>query len=84
MSGLAGLADAHAGSLAAAQLAANGQIPVSTAVLAVSAALASNTALKLLLAFTAGGARVGARYVSLMIVPVLAYAVPLVVAAAIA
>lgn len=81
VSGLAGLADAHAGALAAAQLAANGQIPVSTAVLAVSAALASNTALKLLLAFTAGGPRVGSRYAALMVVPVLAYAVPLVVAA---
>jgi hypothetical protein len=54
---------------------------VSTAVLAVSAALATNTALKLLLAFTAGGARVGARYAALMAVPVLAYAVPLVVEA---
>ncbi len=82
VSGLAGLADAHAGALAAAQLAASGQIPVSTAVLAVSAALATNTALKLLLAFTAGGARVGARYAALMVVPMLAYAVPLVVAAA--
>ena len=77
VSGVAGLADAHAGALAAAQLAANGQIPVSTAVLAVAAALATNTLLKLLLAVTAGGWRVGARYAALMLVPVLAFAVPL-------
>jgi uncharacterized membrane protein (DUF4010 family) len=77
VSGVAGLADAHAGALAAAQLAANGQIPVSTAALAVAAALATNTLLKLLLAVTAGGWRVGARYAALMLVPVLAFAVPL-------
>jgi len=77
VSGVAGLADAHAGALAAAQLAADGQIPVSTAVLAVAAALATNTLLKLLLAVTAGGWRVGARYAALMLVPVLAFAVPL-------
>ena len=77
VSGVAGLADAHAGALAAAQLAADGQIPVSTAALAVAAALATNTVLKLLLAVTAGGWRVGARYAALMLVPVLAFAVPL-------
>jgi uncharacterized membrane protein (DUF4010 family) len=79
VSGIAGLADAHAGALAAAQLAADGQIPVSTAVLAIAAALATNTALKVLLAVTAGGARVGLRYASLMVVPVAAFVVPLLV-----
>lgn len=79
VSGVAGLADAHAGALAAAQLAADGQIPVSTAVLAIAAALATNTALKVLLALTAGGARVGLRYAALMVVPVAAFVVPLLV-----
>jgi len=78
VSGIAGLADAHAGALAAAQLAADGQIPVSTATLAVAAALASNTLLKLLLAFAAGGLQVGLRYSALMVVPIAAFAVPLV------
>ncbi len=80
VSGIAGLADAHAGALAAAQLASDGLIPVSTATLAVAAALASNTLLKLVLAFAAGGLQVGARYAALMVVPVVAFAVPLVLA----
>jgi uncharacterized membrane protein (DUF4010 family) len=80
VSGIAGLADAHAGALAAAQLAADGLIPVSTATLAVAAALASNTVLKLVLAFAAGSLQVGARYAGLMVVPVIAFAVPLVLA----
>lgn len=79
VSGLAGLADAHAGALAAAQLAASGQIPVSTAVWAVSAALASNTVLKVVLAVTAGGPRVGLRFAALLVAPVAAFVVPLVV-----
>jgi uncharacterized membrane protein (DUF4010 family) len=78
VSGIAGLADAHAGALAAAQLAADGLIPVSTAALAVTAALATNTVLKLLLAFAAGGLQVGTRYAALMVIPVVAFAVPLV------
>ena len=77
VSGLAGVADAHAGSLAAAQLAADGQIPVSTAVFAIGAPLATNTALKMLLAVAAGGWRVGVTYVALMVAPVMAFAVPL-------
>ena len=77
VSGVAGLADAHAGALAAAQLAADGQIPVSTAVLAVAAALATNTVLKLVLAVAAGGWHVGLRYAALMVLPVLAFAAPL-------
>ena len=80
VSGIAGLADAHAGALAAAQLAADGLIPVSTATFAVAAALASNTLLKLLLAFAAGGVQVGVRYAALMVTPVIAFAAPLVLA----
>ncbi len=77
VSGVAGLADAHAGSLAAAQLAADGEISVTTAVWAIAAALMSNTLLKVLLAVAAGGWRVGSRYAALMVVPVLAFALPL-------
>ncbi len=51
VSGLAGLADAHAGALAAAQLAAAGAISVTTAVWAIGAALATQHAAQ-------GGARV--------------------------
>ena len=80
VSGLAGLADAHAGALAAAQLAASGQIEVATAVWAIGAALASNTVLKMLLAFAAGGVRVGATYCALMVLPVAAFTVPLLLA----
>jgi uncharacterized membrane protein (DUF4010 family) len=79
VSGIAGLADAHAGALAAAQLAAQGQIAVATAAWAVAAALATNTMLKVVLAFAAGGVRVGGRYAMLMVAPVLAFAVPLLV-----
>jgi uncharacterized membrane protein (DUF4010 family) len=79
VSGLAGLADAHAGALAAAQLAASGQISVGTAVWAIAAALATNTVLKCVLAFAAGGLRIGARYTALMVIPVVAFTVPLLV-----
>jgi hypothetical protein len=81
VSGLAGLADAHAGALAAAQLAAAGQIPATTAALAVTAALATNTALKVLLAFAAGGLAVGLRYTALMVAPIVAFAAPVILAA---
>lgn len=81
VSGVAGLADAHAGALAAVQLAAEGQIPAQTAAWAVAAALATNTALKILLAFAAGGLAVGARFAALLVLPVAAFVVPLVVAA---
>lgn len=53
----AGLADAHAGSVAVASLAAEGDITVATALLAIAAALGSNLIVKCLLAFTAGGRR---------------------------
>jgi uncharacterized membrane protein (DUF4010 family) len=78
VSGLAGVADAHAGALAAVTLAANGTIAVSTAAWAVAAALATNTVLKVALAFAAGGLRVGARYAVLMAAPVVAFGLGLV------
>lgn len=52
----AGLADAHAGSVAAASLAAKGDITVDTALLSIAAALGSNLLVKTVLAFTAGAA----------------------------
>ena len=55
----AGLADAHAGSVAAASLAAQGDITVDTALSAIAAALGSNLLVKIVLAFTAGGRRFG-------------------------
>lgn len=55
----AGLADAHAGAVAAASLAAKGDITVDTALLAIAAALGSNLIVKCVLAFTAGGRRFG-------------------------
>jgi uncharacterized membrane protein (DUF4010 family) len=54
-----GLADAHAGSLAAASLAARGELSAPDAALAISAALGTNTAVKVALAFAAGGADFG-------------------------
>ena len=53
----AGLADAHAGSIAVASLAAEGDVTVDTALLAIAAALGSNLIVKCVLAFTAGGRR---------------------------
>jgi len=59
----AGLADAHAGAIASAQLANKGDISVSTALLATAAALGANTVTKSVLAFATGGRRFGTRFV---------------------
>ncbi|WP_059015591.1 DUF4010 domain-containing protein [Mycobacterium sp. M26] len=76
----AGLADAHAGSVAAASLAAKGDISVDTALLSVGAALGSNLIVKMVLAFTAGGRRFGVGFVAAMAVPALVFAGALTVA----
>ena len=65
----AGLADAHAGSVAAASLAAQGDITVDTALVAIAAALGSNLIVKTVLAFTAGGRRFGLGFLSCMAAP---------------
>lgn len=65
----AGLADAHAGSVAAASLAAKGDITVDTALVSVAAALGSNLIVKTVLAFTAGGRRFGLGFLTAMAVP---------------
>lgn len=69
----AGLADAHAGSVAAASLAAKGDITVDTALVSVAAALGSNLIVKTVLAFTAGGRRFGIGFLAAMAVPSLVF-----------
>ncbi len=73
----AGLADAHAGSVAAASLAAKGDIAVTTAVVAVAAALGSNLIVKVVLAFTAGGRRFGLTFLAGMTGPAVVFGVAL-------
>ena len=75
----AGLADAHAGSVAAASLAAKGDITVDTALLAIAAALGSNLIVKTVLAFTAGGRRFGLRFLAGMAAPAVVFGVVLAV-----
>ena len=69
----AGLADAHAGSVAAATLAAAGDITADTALVAIAAALGSNLLVKIGLAFAAGGRRFGLGFLAAMAVPTLAF-----------
>lgn len=73
----AGLADAHAGAVAAVSLAAKGDISVDTALLAVAAALGSNLIVKTVLAFTAGGRRFGLRFLAGMTPPAVVFGVVL-------
>ena len=61
-SGASGLADAHAGALAAATLHQQGQVDLSSALLGVGASLSTNTVVKCVLAFTAGGHQFGWRF----------------------
>ena len=75
----AGLADAHAGSIAAATLAAQGDITIATALAAIGAALGSNLLVKIALAFTAGGRRFGLGFTAGMAAPAAVFAALLVV-----
>lgn len=77
----AGLADAHAGSVAAASLAAQGDITISTALAAIGAALGSNLLVKIALAFTAGGRRFGTGFTAGMVAPAIVFAVLIVATA---
>ncbi|WP_313674589.1 DUF4010 domain-containing protein [Mycolicibacterium sp.] len=70
----AGLADAHAGSVAAATLSAKGDITVGVALAAISAALASNTIVKIVLAFTSGGRRFGLLFAAAIAGPAVVFA----------
>ena len=73
----AGLADAHAGAVAAASLAAKGDITVDTALVAIAAALGSNLLVKTVLAFTAGGRRFGLRFLAGTALPAIVFGVAL-------
>ncbi|MGI9126342.1 MAG: MgtC/SapB family protein [Mycobacterium sp.] len=73
----AGLADAHAGSVAAAALAAAGDITVDTALLAIAAALGSNLLVKIGLAFAAGGRRFGFGFLAGMAAPAVVFGLAL-------
>lgn len=75
--GAAGVADAHAGSVAAASLAAKGDITVDTALLSIAAALGSNLVVKTVLAFTAGGRRFGFGFLAGMALPAAVFAATL-------
>jgi len=77
VSALIGLADSHAAALAAAQLEAAGSVSTTAALFAIAAALAANMIVKIVLAFVAGGMRIGARFTTLMCVPVVAFATTL-------
>ncbi len=77
---VAGLADAFAGSISAAELAFQGRWAPGTAVLAVAAALAASAAVRLLVAYVAGGRRVSAALAALYAGPVVAFAVGLALA----
>ena len=70
---------APAGSVAAASLAAKGDITVDTALLAIAAALGSNLIVKTVLAFTAGGRRFGLRFLAGMAAPAVVFGVVLAV-----
>jgi uncharacterized membrane protein (DUF4010 family) len=70
----AGLADAHAGSVAAASLAAKGDITVSTGLIAIAAALGSNLLVKCGLAFSSGGRRFGLAFIAGMVAPTVVFA----------
>lgn len=76
----AGLADAHAGSVAAASLAAKGNITVDTALVSVAAALGSNLLVKIVLAFIGGGRRFGLRFLAGMAAPAVVFGVGIAVA----
>jgi uncharacterized membrane protein (DUF4010 family) len=73
----AGLADAHAGAIAAATLAAAGDITVDTALAAIAAALGSNLLVKIVLAFAAGGRRFGLGFLAGMAAPAVVFGLAL-------
>jgi uncharacterized membrane protein (DUF4010 family) len=77
---VAGLADAHAGALTAAGLAAQGSLTPETAVLAAMAAVGVNTVVKLVLAHAAGGRKASATLAALFAAPILAVALGLLLA----
>lgn len=69
-----GLADAHAGAVASASLAAKGDLTLDTALVAIAAAMGSNLVVKCLLAFTGGGRRFGFAFLAGVAVPAVVFA----------
>lgn len=69
-----GLADAHAGAVASASLAAQGDITLDTALVATAAAMGSNLLVKCLLAFSGGGRRFGLAFLGGVTVPAVVFA----------
>ena len=69
--GAAGLADAHAGALASAELFVAGAVNLATALVAIAVAMAANTLTKVVLGFLTGGRSFGVR-LTLGIVPAFA------------
>lgn len=66
---VSGLADAHAGGLATANLHSAGKLALDVAVVAAGVALATNLGTKILLSITAGGWRIGAQFTALVAIP---------------
>lgn len=75
---LSGLADAHAGGLATANLHAAGQLALDVAVVAAGVALATNLGTKIVLSVAAGGWRIGMTFTGLIVVPTAVVAVALI------
>ena len=73
----AGLADAHAGSVAAASLAARGDITVGTALVAIAASTRLQPAGQDRAGFTAGGRRFGMSFAAGMAPPAIVFGVAL-------
>lgn len=67
VAGLTGLADAHAGALAAASMSVAGDLPVSTTALAVGAAVFGNMVVKVLVSFAVGGRGFGVRFAAAVV-----------------
>ena len=78
---VAGLADAHGTALAMVSLVPDGNLARSTAIGAIGAALGTNTVVKVVLGFVAGGRRFGRLFSTGLVVPVALAAVGLLVAA---
>jgi uncharacterized membrane protein (DUF4010 family) len=81
---VAGLADAHAGALTAANLASQATLTTHAAVLATVAALAANTVVKLVLAHVAGGRRASTTLAALFALPTALVTIGLVVTLSVA
>jgi uncharacterized membrane protein (DUF4010 family) len=67
VAGLTGLADAHAGALAAASMSVAGDLPVSTTALAIGAAVFGNMVVKVVVSFALGGRGFGVRFAAAVV-----------------